>query len=105
MGLDFSDLTSGTFEYKEISGKDQEIEKGIDQIELKCSGCLFSYLSQIIKRSFVLVLCQVYSISEGFQVRATKLGNLPLSCLTIAHSTDAYPVHSLSPIDKKMLIS
>jgi WD40 repeat protein len=34
---------------------------------------------------------KVYSISEGFQVRATKLGNLPLSCLTIAHSTDAYP--------------
>ncbi len=72
MGLDFSDLTSGTFEYKEISGKDQEIEKGIDQIELKCSGCLFSYLSQIIKRSFVLVLLPGLFNLRGFSSSSNK---------------------------------
>ncbi|KAL2636007.1 hypothetical protein R1flu_007486 [Riccia fluitans] len=34
---------------------------------------------------------KVYSISEGFQVRATRLGNLPLAALALAASSDAYP--------------
>ncbi|BBN03886.1 factor associated with neutral sphingomyelinase activation [Marchantia polymorpha subsp. ruderalis] len=34
---------------------------------------------------------KVYSISEGFQVRATKLGNLPLAAVALAASSDAYP--------------
>lgn len=29
-------------------------------------------------------------------MRATKLGTLPLSCVTLARSTDAYPVCTLS---------
>ncbi|XP_024520106.1 protein FAN isoform X1 [Selaginella moellendorffii] len=36
-------------------------------------------------------LIKVYSLSEGFQVRATKLGNLPISSLALATSNDAYP--------------
>ncbi|KAH9320915.1 hypothetical protein KI387_015554, partial [Taxus chinensis] len=35
---------------------------------------------------------QVYSISDGLQLRSTKLGSLPLSSLALAKSTDAYPV-------------
>ncbi|CAM6118833.1 unnamed protein product [Calypogeia fissa] len=34
---------------------------------------------------------KVYSISEGFQVRSTKLGTLPLAALALASSSDAYP--------------
>eukprot|EP01018_Ginkgo_biloba_P005607 Gb_23656 [translate_table: standard] len=35
---------------------------------------------------------KVYSVSDGIQVRSTKLGNLPLSSLALATSMDAYPV-------------
>ncbi|XP_057822900.2 uncharacterized protein LOC131035250 [Cryptomeria japonica] len=35
---------------------------------------------------------KVYSISDGLQLRSTKLGSLPLSSLALAKSTDAYPV-------------
>lgn len=53
-----------------------------------------------ISVSCIIVLAvgwQVYSVSEGFQVRATKLGSLPLSCLTLARSADAYPVSASRP--------
>lgn len=35
---------------------------------------------------------KVYSIEEGSQIRATKLGNLPLSALALAGSCDKYPI-------------
>ncbi|KAJ7542680.1 hypothetical protein O6H91_09G006500 [Diphasiastrum complanatum] len=35
---------------------------------------------------------KVYSVSDSFQLRSTKLGNLPLSSLALLDSTDAYPI-------------
>ncbi|XP_024362547.1 uncharacterized protein [Physcomitrium patens] len=59
--------------------------------EENASGSVTMY--SVDKDGFIkcCVRQQVYSISEGFQVRATKLGTLPLSCLALAKSSDAYP--------------
>ena len=35
---------------------------------------------------------KVYSVTDGIQLRSTKLGNLPLSSLALANSMDAYPI-------------
>lgn len=35
---------------------------------------------------------KVYSVTDGIQLRSTKLGSLPLSSLALAKSMDAYPI-------------
>lgn len=35
---------------------------------------------------------KVYSVTDGIQLRSTKLGSLPLSSLALANSMDAYPI-------------
>ena len=35
---------------------------------------------------------KVYFVTDGIQLRSTKLGNLPLSSLALANSMDAYPI-------------
>lgn len=41
---------------------------------------------------------KVYSVTDGIQLRSTKLGSLPLSSLALANSMDAYPVRFVLPL-------